>query len=178
MRAWQRMFSDYLDKRGVDEPYAESDYFDYIDGKPRYDGVRSFLASRNLNLPDGDPSDPPDAGTVCGLGNRKNEVFAAVLADEGVEPYPAPWPGWTSWPRGATQVAVVSSSRNAPAVLAAAGLADRFDVVVDGRWPPRIRCPASRPRTHSSSRPINSACRPSGPSWSRTPSRGRGRPRR
>ncbi len=132
MRAWQRMFSDYLDKAGVDEPYAESDYFDYIDGKPRYDGVRSFLASRNLNLPDGTPGDPPDAGTVCGLGNRKNEVFAAVLADEGVEPYPGSVAWLDELAAGSTQVAVVSSSRNAPAVLSAAGLADRFDVVVDG----------------------------------------------
>lgn len=132
MRAWQRMFSEYLDKAGVDEPYAESDYFDYIDGKPRYDGVRSFLASRNLSLPDGNPDDPPDAGTVCGLGNRKNEVFSAVLTEEGVEPYP----GSVSWldelDTKGIAVAVVSSSRNAPAVLQAAGLAERFDVVVSG----------------------------------------------
>ena len=132
MRAWQRMFSEYLDKAGVDEPYAESDYFDYIDGKPRYDGVRSFLASRNLNLPDGNPSDPPDAGTVCGLGNRKNEVFSAVLTEEGVEPYPGSVAWLDELDTKGIAVAVVSSSRNAPAVLEAAGLADRFDVVVSG----------------------------------------------
>ncbi len=132
MRAWQRMFSEYLDKAGVDEPYAESDYFDYIDGKPRYDGVRSFLASRNLNLPDGNPSDPPDAGTVCGLGNRKNEVFSAVLTEEGVEPYPGSVAWLDELDAKGIAVAVVSSSRNAPAVLEAAGLADRFDVVVSG----------------------------------------------
>ena len=96
MRAWQKMFSDYLEKAGVNEPYAESDYFDYIDGKPRYDGVRSFLASRNLQLPDGDPSDPPDAGTVCGLGNRKNEVFSAVLPRKASSPTRDRSPGWTS----------------------------------------------------------------------------------
>jgi len=132
MRAWQKMFSDYLEKAGVNEPYAESDYFDYIDGKPRYDGVRSFLASRKLRLPDGTPSDPPDAGTVCGLGNRKNEVFSAVLAEEGVEPYPGSIAWLDELTANGTAVAVVSSSRNAPAVLAAAGLADRFEVVVDG----------------------------------------------
>jgi beta-phosphoglucomutase family hydrolase len=132
MRAWQRMFSDYLDKAGIDEPYAESDYFDYIDGKPRYDGVRDFLASRNLRLPEGDPSDPPDAGTVCGLGNRKNEVFRTVLTEEGVEPYPGSVAWLDELAEKGTAVAVVSSSRNAPAVLEAAGLADRFEVVVDG----------------------------------------------
>lgn len=132
MHAWQRMFSEYLEKAGVAEPYRESDYFDYIDGKPRYDGVRSFLASRNLRLPDGDPGDPPDAGTVCGLGNRKNEVFAAVLAEEGVQPYPGSVAWLDELAAENKQVAVVSSSRNAGPVLAAAGLADRFDVVVDG----------------------------------------------
>ena len=80
MRAWQKMFSDFLAARGIAEPYVESDYFDYIDGKPRYDGVRSFLASRDITLPEGDSDDPADAETVCGLGNRKNDVFAAVLA--------------------------------------------------------------------------------------------------
>jgi len=132
MRAWQKMFSDYLEKAGVNDPYVESDYFDYIDGKPRYDGVRSFLASRKLRLPDGTPSDPPDAGTVCGLGNRKNEVFSAVLEEEGVEPYPGSVAWLDELTASGTAVAVVSSSRNAPAVLAAAGLADRFEVVVDG----------------------------------------------
>ena len=88
MRAWQSMFSDFLLRKGITEPYLSSDYFDYIDGKPRYEGVRSFLNSRGIALPDGEPSDPPTADTVCGLGNRKNEVFAAVLADEGVLPYP------------------------------------------------------------------------------------------
>ena len=132
MRAWQKMFSDYLESAGVAEPYAESDYFDYIDGKPRYDGVRSFLASRELALPDGFPDDPPDAQTVCGLGNRKNAVFSSVLETEGVTPYPGSLAWLDELAASDTAVAVVSSSRNAPAVLAAAGLADRFEVVVDG----------------------------------------------
>ena len=132
MRAWEKMFSDYLTAHGVAEPYTPSDYFDYVDGKPRYDGVRSFLASRDITLPEGSSDDPADAETVCGLGNRKNEVFAAVLANEGVQPYAGSVALLDHLARAGTRVAVVSSSRNARAVLAAAGLAGRFDVVVDG----------------------------------------------
>ena len=132
MRAWEKMFSDYLAERGIAEPYLESDYFDYIDGKPRYDGVRSFLASRGIALPEGSPDDAADAETVCGLGNRKNDAFAAVLATEGVQPYPGSVAYLDYLASVGAKIAVVSSSRNAPAVLAAAGLADRFEVVVDG----------------------------------------------
>lgn len=132
MRAWARMFSEYLTAHQITEPYTETDYFDYIDGKPRYDGVRSFLASRGIELPEGSSDDPADAETICGLGNRKNEVFAAVLETEGVQPYPGSVAFLDHLRTTGTQVAVVSSSRNAAAVLASAGLADRFDVVVDG----------------------------------------------
>ena len=132
MRAWRELFSGYLAGHGLPEPYVESDYFDYIDGKPRYDGVRSMLESRGITLPEGQPSDPATAETVCGLGNRKNDVFAAVLASEGVDPYPGSVELLDRLAARGTKVAVVSSSRNAPAVLAAAGLADRFSVVVDG----------------------------------------------
>jgi beta-phosphoglucomutase family hydrolase len=134
MRAWRDLFTDYLTLRGITgRPYVESDYFDHIDGKPRYDGVRDFLASRDLTLPEGEPSDPSDADTVCGLGNRKNDFFAAALAAEGVEPYAGSVALLDHLETLGTKVAVVSSSRNAPAVLEAAGLADRFEVVVDGR---------------------------------------------
>lgn len=132
MRAWEQLFSGYLAERGIDEPYVESDYFDYIDGKPRYEGVRSFLASRGIELPYGTPDDPADAETVCGLGNRKNAVFASVLETEGVAPYAGSVAFLDHLAAIGTKVAVVSSSRNAPAVLVAAGLADRFEVVVDG----------------------------------------------
>lgn len=132
MHAWERMFTDYLRTHGIAEPYTETDYFDYIDGKPRYDGVRSFLESRDIHLPEGSSDDPAGAETVCGLGNRKNEVFAAVLAEEGVTPYPGSVAFLDHLATLGAQVAVVSSSRNAPAVLAAAGLAERFEVVVDG----------------------------------------------
>ena len=134
MRAWRDLFTDYLTLRGItDRPYVESDYFDFIDGKPRYDGVRDFLASRDLTLPEGEPSDGSDADTVCGLGNRKNDFFAAALAAEGVEPYAGSVALLDHLATTGTKVAVVSSSRNAPAVLEAAGLADRFEVVVDGQ---------------------------------------------
>lgn len=133
MRAWRQLFVDFLTTRGLtDVPYVDSDYFDHIDGKPRYDGVRSFLASRGVELADGDPADAPDVQTVCGLGNRKNAFFASVLADEGVEPYPGSVALLDFLAARGTEVAVVSSSRNAPAVLEAAGLADRFTVVIDG----------------------------------------------
>ena len=133
MQAWRDLFVDYLTTKGVvDRPYVDSDYFEHIDGKPRYDGVRSMLASRGLTLPEGDPSDPPGTESVCALGNRKNEFFAAVLHDDGVEPYPGSVALLDHLDGLRTLVAVVSSSKNAPAVLEAAGLAERFEVVVDG----------------------------------------------
>jgi beta-phosphoglucomutase family hydrolase len=132
MLAWDKMFSAFLTSRGIDEPYTEKDYFDYVDGKPRYDGVRSFLMSRGIELADGDPSDDPAAETVCGLGNRKNDVFSGVLRDDGVAAYPGSVALLDHLADRGVKLAVVSSSKNAPAVLAAAGLSDRFTVVVDG----------------------------------------------
>jgi beta-phosphoglucomutase family hydrolase len=132
MRAWQQLFADFLAKRGIDQPYVERDYFNYIDGKPRYDGVRDFLASRGVQLPEGDASDGPEAQTVCGLGNRKNELFAAVLREEGVQPYAGSVQLLDHLAERGTKVAVVTSSRNATAVLEAADLRPRFGVIVDG----------------------------------------------
>lgn len=132
MRAWHRMFNDYLSTRG-EQPYTDADYHQYVDGKPRYDGVRDFLASREITLPEGDPTDSADAETVCGLGNRKNTVFNQVLAAEGVQPYPGSVRYLDHLFGRGVRMAVVSSSKNAPAVLAAAGLAERFPVVVDGQ---------------------------------------------
>ena len=132
MRAWRQLFTDFLAKRGIDQPYVDSDYFDYIDGKPRYDGVRAFLASRGVRLADGDPSDGPDVETVCGLGNRKNQFFGAVLREEGVQPYAGSVQLLDHLAERGTKVAVVTSSRNATAVLEAADLRPRFDVIVDG----------------------------------------------
>ena len=132
MQAWRQLFTDFLTKRGINQPYLDSDYFDYIDGKPRYDGVRALLASRGIQLAEGDPGDSPDLETVCGLGNRKNEFFAAVLREKGVQPYAGSIQLLDHLAERGTKVAVVTSSRNATAVLEAADLGPRFDVVVDG----------------------------------------------
>lgn len=132
MAAWSRMFNQFLADRGDQRPYTDADYFAQVDGKPRYDGVRDFLASRGIELPEGDPSDPAEAETVCGLGNRKNTAFAAVLASDGVRPYPGSVRFLDYLAAQGTKVAVVSSSANADAVLRAAGLRDRFEVLVDG----------------------------------------------
>lgn len=135
-RAWAEMFDAFLASwsgEGDTRPWTEQDYFDHVDGKPRYDGVRDFLGSRGITLPEGEPSDAPDALTVCGLGNRKNDAFNAVLDRDGVEAYPGSVALLDVLRDLGTPLAVVSSSANAPAVLEAAGLADRFVAVVDGR---------------------------------------------
>ena len=132
MAAWNRMFNSYFEENGISPAFTDEDYHAYVDGKPRYDGVRSLLASRGVELPEGDPSDPPGVETVCGLGNTKNEAFNQVLRDEGVAAYPGSV-AFLDWVMGkGVAVAIVSSSRNADAILRAAGLRDRFEVIVDG----------------------------------------------
>ena len=90
-RAWKRMFDQYLQRRSErtgesHEPFdIRADYRRYVDGKPRYDGVRSFLAARGIEIPAGVPDDPPEKETVCGLGNRKNQLFHELLEADGVE---------------------------------------------------------------------------------------------
>jgi len=133
MRAWEEMFNAYLRQKAPGQaPYTDDDYFAHVDGKPRYDGVRDFLASRGLTLPEGTPDDPPEAETVCGLGNRKNDAFNEVLARDGVEAYPGSVAFLDHLATLGTPLAVVSSSVNAPAVLESAGLLDRFQAVVSG----------------------------------------------
>lgn len=133
MRAWDRMFNDFLAGREEDQaPYTDADYFAYVDGKPRYDGVASFLASRGIELPHGDPSDSTESETVCGLGNRKNATFSQVLEDDGVEPYPGSVRLLEALRERGMPMSVVSSSRNAPAVLEAAGVRDFFTGVMHG----------------------------------------------
>ena len=147
-RAWKEMFDAYLEKRrgdnhhqaGVDlEPFdMPNDYLRYVDGKPRYDGVADFLESRNLSLPYGNPSDPPDKETVCGLGNRKNRLFKSYLRKEGVKTYD-PMVGLIRRLKTAgIKTAVVSSSKNCADVLEAAGISDIFDTRVDGKTSARL----------------------------------------
>ena len=131
MSAWSRLFTPFLAGHGV-KPYTDADYFAYIDGKPRYDGVRSLLASRALSLPDGAPTDAPEQETVCGLGNRKNKAFNETLAEDGVSPYPGSLRFLDAVVAAGLEVAVVTSSLNGEMVLTAAGLRDRFEIVVDG----------------------------------------------
>ena len=142
MRAWAEMFTAFLagweDPAADTSPYTDADYFAHVDGKPRYDGVRDLLTARGIRLPDGDPTDPPEATTVCGLGNRKNDAFTLVLRRDGVRPYPGSVLLLDRLRDAGMPLAVVSSSANAPAVLEAAGLADRFVTVVDGRVATRL----------------------------------------
>ncbi len=123
-RAWAELFASW--------DYTPEDYLRFIDGKPRYDGVRSFLESRDVSLPEGNPSDPPGDDTICALGNKKNEVFNVILEREGVTPYPGSLRLMNLLDHLGIRQAIVSSSKNARPVLAAAGLADRFPHVVDG----------------------------------------------
>ena len=137
MRAWSEMFNDFLGRvapvDGDTSPYTDADYYAHVDGKPRYDGVRDFLAARGIELPEGTSEDAPDQVTVCGLGNRKNDAFNVVLERDGVSPYPGSLALLDHLRDLDLPLAVVSSSANAPAVLAAAGIADRFHTVVDGK---------------------------------------------
>jgi beta-phosphoglucomutase family hydrolase len=133
MRAWREMFTDFLATRQASAPYTDDDYFRYVDGKPRYDGVRSFLVSRGIELPDGSGADETSLQTVSGLGNRKDEMFGRVLEADGVTAYPGSVALLDHLAGRSLVLAVVSSSRNAPNVLAAAGLSDRFAFVVDGK---------------------------------------------
>ena len=122
--AWGELFAPF--------GFTQADYLEFVDGKPRYDGVRSFLASRGVTLPDGDPADPPGDDTVSAMGNRKNALFTAILERDGIAPYPGSLATLDRLASVGVPHAIVSSSKNAVPVLRAAGLADRFDVVVDG----------------------------------------------
>jgi beta-phosphoglucomutase family hydrolase len=131
-RAWQELFDGFLKSVPEAPGYRESDYFDHIDGKPRFDGVRDFLASRNIVLPEGPADDDPAHDTVHGLGNRKNKVFNDIVAAGGVQPFEGSVRFIDAALKRGLKLAVVSSSRNAVPVLKAAGLSDYFPVVVDG----------------------------------------------
>ena len=135
--AWTRLFDGYLAERAAarGEPFRRfepGDYAQYVDGRPRYDGVRTFLASRRITLPDGEPDDAPGRETVCGLGNRKQAFFHEVLASEGVDTIPGTVTVVHHLRRLGVRTAVVSSSRNCAAILEAAGIAGLFELQVDG----------------------------------------------
>jgi HAD superfamily hydrolase (TIGR01509 family) len=132
------MFDEYLRQRAdaAGEQFVPfdpvADYGEYVDGKPRYDGVKSFLASRGIELPQGDPSDPPSAETVDGLGNRKNELVLKKIRDDGVDAYPGSVRYLEAAKEAGLGRAVVSSSTNCKDVLHAAGIDTFFDTRIDG----------------------------------------------
>ena len=148
--SWKRMFDQFLADReaaaggagragsaGLEtgapfRPFEDRDYARYVDGRPRYDGVRAFLESRGITLPDGEPSDSPGDGTVCALGNRKNALFHELVATEGVETYDGSLAVVRHLRANGVRTAVVSSSRGCGEILDAAGIADRFELRVDG----------------------------------------------
>ena len=135
--AWKQMFDDYLQRRAaqtreVFRPFdIATDYRLYVDGKPRFDGVRDFLTSRGIQLPEGTPDDPPQAETVSGLGNRKNDLINEVIEDVGVKAYEGSVKLIRQLHRQGYKIAVVTSSHNCTTVLHAAGLDRVFDVQVD-----------------------------------------------
>jgi beta-phosphoglucomutase family hydrolase len=136
--AWKQMFDDYLRRRAAASgeefvPFDPvRDYDEYVDGKPRYEGVRSFLNSRSIELPPGSPDDPPGADTVDGLGNRKNEIVLAMIKKDGVQPYEGSVRYVKAARAAGLRRAVVSSSTNCRDVLVAAGIEDLFEEIIDG----------------------------------------------
>jgi len=136
-RAWKKMFDEYLHHRASQNSekffeFTPADYLAYVDGKPRYEGVKSFLESRNIELPFGSPEDGNHLETVCGLGNNKNEAFNAVLKSEGVEAYPSTVKLLETLKKDGIRIGVASSSKNCEAVLNAAGLMHFVETRVDG----------------------------------------------
>jgi beta-phosphoglucomutase family hydrolase len=137
-RAWKQTFDEFLRRRSeaTGEPFVEfdpgADYNDHVDGKKREDGVRAFLASRGVVLPEGTPDDPPDADTVWGVGNRKNELLLATLERDGVEVYEGSRRYLQAAKDAGLRRAVVSSSANTAQVLSVTGLDALVELRVDG----------------------------------------------
>ncbi|MDJ0896025.1 MAG: trehalose-phosphatase [Alphaproteobacteria bacterium] len=137
-QAWKRMFDAFLEERAerlgdAFEPFdLERDYKQFVDGRPRYEGVATFLRSRGISLPPGDQTDAPDRQTVCGLGNRKNQFFLEAIRQYGVEVHPSSIDFIRRAKARGLRIAVVTSSRNGPEVLQAVGIGNLFDAQVDG----------------------------------------------
>jgi len=144
--SWKRLFDEYLSERArrTGEPFVPfelADYRRYVDGKPRYDGVQSFLASRGISLPWGSPTDPPDRETIGGLGNRKDRYFEEALRERGVETFPEAVRLLRDARARGLKTAVVSSSKNCAQILQTAGILDLFDARVDGTEAERLHLP-------------------------------------
>jgi beta-phosphoglucomutase family hydrolase len=144
---WKQMFDAYLEERAtrcgeVFRPFdIAADYKPYVDGRLRYDGVRAFLASRGISLPEGTAADDPALETVCGLGNRKDRMVNQAIAKDGVEVLAGSLAVVRLVRTAGLRTAVVSASKNCQLVLAAAGIGQLFDVVVDGKVASRLGLP-------------------------------------
>ena len=134
-KAWKKMFDDFLEKREGENfrPLdIKTDYAKYIDGIPRLDGIRGFLKSRNIDIPEGTPDDEPEKNTVHGLGKRKNKIFRDVIEQDGVQVYEDAVQMINTWKNDNVKLAVISSSRNCKYIMEKTGLEDKFEVRVDG----------------------------------------------
>ncbi len=136
-QAWKQMFDDFLQRRAAGRrepfhPFTQQDYLAFVDGRPRYQGVQAFLRSRDIELPEGLPTDGPDAATVCGLGNAKNAEFNRIVAQEGVEVYASTVALLAELRRRGVALGVATSSRNSGVVLRQSGTAHWFTAIVDG----------------------------------------------
>jgi len=144
---WKRLFDEFLEERAAATGEAlkpfdiVEDYKRYVDGKLRYEGVRSFLGSRGIDLPEGTPEEPPGNGTICGLGNRKDAMVQNMLEAEGVEVYEGSVKLVEQLRSRGIRTAVVSASKNCKVVLEAARISHLFDQVVDGEVAERLRLP-------------------------------------
>jgi alpha,alpha-trehalase len=136
-RCWRLVFDDYLRRRtarpGEDlRPFHDEDYVRYVDGKPRYDGVESFLASRHISLPRGTPSDPPGEASMCALGNLKDRDFEQTVAEDGVSLFDSTIVFIRTLRAYGIRTALISSSRHARVILEAVHITNLFDAIVDG----------------------------------------------
>lgn len=133
-KAWKKVFDTFLQKRfsSAYQPFDNQDYLLYVDGKPRYEGVKSFLESRGIHLPWGNPNDLPEQETICALGNQKNRIFLNLIRDQGVEVYESTIHLIQVLRRTGVKTAVISASKNTPEVLKAANISELFDAKVDG----------------------------------------------
>jgi beta-phosphoglucomutase family hydrolase len=142
--AWKQLFDQYLLRRSqqTGEPFLpfddKTDYLKYVDGKPRYDGVKSFLASRRIELPYGSPAEPPEAETICGLGNQKNLYFNQRLAETGPEVFASTVALIQNLRRAGIKTAIISASENCAMILKTAGIEGLFDARVDGNDSTRL----------------------------------------
>jgi trehalose 6-phosphate phosphatase len=132
--AWKTLFDEYRERtKGNWRPFdIQEDYLPYVDGKPRYDGIQSFLKSRNITLPYGNKGDGPEKDTVCGLGNRKDTLFQRMLEDKGVDVYDGAVQFVRKLQAAGFKTAIISASKNCASVLRQAGIADLFETRVDG----------------------------------------------